>query len=116
VEISLIKGGDEVPSDAPKDVVEQWRREVTAPRNALEVLRLSSHSGKSLGPQEVYWVKLTACDNDSDVEWMCGAIELAPQPARFADRDRTKEWTPRVSVRGPQFAFRVIARPDQSNC
>jgi serine/threonine protein kinase len=114
-EITLIKGGDEIPSEDRDDVVEKWHRQVTAPRSTLEVLRISSHSEKTLGPHEVYWVKLSACGEDSDVEWMSGAIELAPQLARFADRARDSDWTPRVSVRGPQFAFRVIARPDQSN-
>jgi hypothetical protein len=113
VEITLIKGGDEVPSEDPEDVVEQWHPELTAPRSDLEVLKLPSHSDITLGPQEVYWLTLSASGDDSDVEWISGAIELTPQLARFADRARTDEWTPRVSVSGPQFAFRVIARLDQ---
>jgi hypothetical protein len=40
VEITLIKRGEEVPSEDSEDVVEQWLREATAPRNALEVLYL----------------------------------------------------------------------------
>jgi serine/threonine protein kinase len=111
VEIALIRGGDEVPSVDPNDVVERWHRQVTAPRDALEVLELSSDSSITLGPQEVYWVRVVACGDNSVVEWMSGAIELAPQLTRFADRARTDEWAPRISHSGPQFAFRVIARP-----
>jgi hypothetical protein len=113
VEITLIKGGDEVPSEDSEDVVEQWHREVTAPRNTLEVLQLSSRSGKTLGPHEVYWVQLSACGEDSDVAWISAPIELMPQLSRFADRARPNEWSPRVSVSGPGFAFRVIAGPAQ---
>lgn len=109
-EISLIKGRFEVPSDESEDVVEKWPVHLTAPRNALEVITLSSVSGEVLGPQEAYWIKLAVCDGDSDVEWISAPIELMPQLARFADRARTEEWTSRVSVGGPGLAFRVIAR------
>ncbi|WP_409436914.1 serine/threonine protein kinase [Mycobacterium sp. SMC-14] len=115
MEVTLIEGGDEVPSDEPEDVVEQWFRELTAPRQALEVLYLPSSTGATLGPQETYWLRLVACDNDSRVEWMSGAIELMPWVSRFADRPRGSAWTPRVSESGPPFAFRVLARPLDAN-
>jgi serine/threonine protein kinase len=113
IEITLIEGGVEVPSDDPGDVVERWPVELKAPRSALEVITLPSTSGKILGPQEAYWIKLAVCDDKSDVEWISAPIELMPQLARFADRARTEEWTPRVSVGGPGLAFRVIARPQR---
>ncbi|WP_197515024.1 protein kinase [Mycobacterium sp. 1245805.9] len=113
-EISLIKGGFEVPSDDPEDVVEKWTAQLTAPRNALEVTSFPSAPGQILNPQEVYWIKLAVCDDNSDVEWISAPIELMPQLARFADRTRRGEWTPRVSASGPGLAFRVTARPHQS--
>jgi serine/threonine protein kinase len=110
VDIKLIEGGDEVPSDGADDVLEQWRRNVTAPANSLQVLKLSPLSEKPLRPQEVYWVTLSACGDHSDVAWISAAIELVPQLSRFADRPRGSDWTPRVSTRGPGLALRVLAR------
>jgi serine/threonine protein kinase len=111
VELTLIRGGDEVPSDESEDVVEQWLWEITSPRNALKVSYLPSQSGIALRPLETYWLRLVARDDNSNIEWMSGPIELMPQVSRFADRPRGSGWTPRVSPSGPCFAFRVLARP-----
>jgi serine/threonine protein kinase len=111
VNIALIKGGDEVPSEDAEAIVEQWPPEVAAQPNVLEVLRLSPQTAKVLDPQEVYWVKLSATGDDSDVAWISAAIELTPQLSRFADRARDSDWTPRVSIRGPGLALRVLVRP-----
>src|SRR6476469_7800926 len=67
VEITLIKGDLEVPSNDPKDVVVQWTRKLTAPRSALEVLTLVPDSDVTLGPQEAYWVRIAACGEDSAI-------------------------------------------------
>lgn len=113
VEVTLIKGGDEIPLKTSEDVVEQWHREIAAQRNTLEVLQLPSRSGKTLGPQEVYWLKLSARGEDTDVAWISAAIELMPRVSRLADRARPNEWSPRVSVSGPGLSLRVLARPRQ---
>jgi hypothetical protein len=113
VEIAVIRGDIEVPSDDPGDVVVQWTRKLTAPRSVLEVLVLVPDAAVTLGPQEAYWVKIVACDADSAIEWMAAAEELRPQWARSADRARGSEWRPRVSTQGPGMGFRVIGRPGQ---
>ncbi len=110
VEIKLLAGGGEVPSDDADNVVEQWRRTIEGQPNHVQVLRLSPDSEKSLGPHEVYWVTLTACGSHSDIAWISAAIELVPQLVRFADRPRGSDWTPRVSTSGPGLALRILTR------
>lgn len=111
VRIVLIAGGFEVPSDLADDIVWQWHHDVSSPPNTLEIVRLRTDSEKQLGPQEVYWVTLSACADNSSVAWISADIELMPQVSRFADRVRGNDWTPRVSESGPGLAFRVLARP-----
>lgn len=110
VEIALIRGGIELPSDDPNDLVAKWTRNLTAPRSALEVLTLVPESDVMLGPQEAYWIRIAACSVDSAVEWMAAAEGLRPQLARSADRVRGSAWRPRVSIQGPGMGFRVIGR------
>jgi serine/threonine protein kinase len=109
--VTLIKGDDEVPSGSAEGVVEQWSTLAGQP-SAVQVIQLRSGGSKTLGPHSTYWVKLTAYDEDSDIGWVSAALELMQRPVHFADRNRTDEWTPRVSASGPGLAFRVLARPD----
>lgn len=107
-EVVLVTGGDEVPSD---DVVEAWEVEITE-RHTLQLLRFPSESRPTLGPDEVYWVILLPCNDDSEIAWISAAVELMPRLARFAERDRTNDWEPRVSVGGPGQSLRVLGRPE----
>ena len=111
LEVALIRGAFESPSGDSEDVVERLDAEITAQLHSLVILRLSSRSRKTLGPHEVYWVVLSARDEDSDIAWMSAAIELAPRVSRFAQRARPNEWTLGVSERGPGLSLRVLARP-----
>jgi serine/threonine protein kinase len=103
--VTLIKGGDEVPSN---DVVEEW--DVDIPHR-LAVLELQSVSLPTLGPSEVYWVVVFPTDNNSHIGWFGSAIELAPRLSRAAQRIRPQDWEPRVSIRGPGSSLRVLAQP-----
>jgi serine/threonine protein kinase len=110
VRVTLISGDFEAPSEEPESVVEQWDREITSPTGALVVLHLVSKSDKTLEPQEVHWVVLSARDESSDIAWMGAAIELVPRMSRAAERARPNEWELRMPESGPGMSLRVLAR------
>jgi serine/threonine protein kinase len=108
VEVVLVKGDLERPSE---DVVERWDAEITDP-GTLQVLQFSSASHPTLGASEVYWVILSARDNDSQIAWISAALELVPCESRFAERDVPNEWQLSLSPFGPPHSLRVLGRPE----
>ncbi|MGH3556441.1 protein kinase domain-containing protein [Mycobacterium sp.] len=109
VEVLLIEGDLERPSG---NVIERWDVEVTTP-NTLQVLELSSASHPRLGPSEVYWVVLSASEDDSEIAWISAALELMPCQSRFAERNVPNDWELGLSITGPGHSLRVLARPEQ---
>jgi serine/threonine protein kinase len=109
-EIRLTKGELAVPSDDDGDVLERWPVIATDP-NTVQVHRLQSASTPTLGPHEIYWVILSATEDDSAVEWISAALELSPREAWIAERHGPTDWSGAKSNGGPGMAFRVLGRP-----
>ncbi|CAN3129331.1 serine/threonine protein kinase [Mycobacterium sp. smrl_JER01] len=109
-EVRLTKGDLATPSDHDSDVLERWPVSV-CDSDTVEVLRLQSAGTPTLGPHEIYWVILSATDENSDVEWISAAPQLRPRAVWIAERHGAEDWEGVESVGGPGMAFRVLARP-----
>jgi serine/threonine protein kinase len=108
-EVLLAKGELAAPSESEEDVLERWPINIAEP-NTLQVLQLQSARKPTLGPHEIYWVILSAVEDDSDVAWISAADELKPRVSWIAERDRPADWQSRESRGGPGLAFRVLGR------
>lgn len=109
-EVLLAKGELAAPSDDEKDLLERWSLTI-GPPDTLQVLRLSSASKPTLGPHEIFWVILSATEDDSEVAWVSAALELQPRMSWIAERHHPAEWQGAESRGGPGHAFRVLGRP-----
>jgi serine/threonine protein kinase len=108
--IKLAKGGFAGPSEDDDDVLEYWPVDIADP-NIVQIVRLHSTRASTLGPDEIYWVILSATEDDSAVEWICAAEELEPRVSWVAERHGPADWQGVENVRGPGLALRILGSP-----